>query len=698
MKFYTCSKTARPVRLSEETRRFAYDSIYKFKYGLQTEACGGVSLDEIENLESLSPLEKYDVAISEIAAHAPLRICPGEKVSGAATLGAAIGYCVPALYKGSPLFAGVNHLTADFETILKIGYRGLKEKIDLASARCTQPEKRPFYKSLARAVDSFALWHRRYIEALKNQPGCEANYQNLCRVPEYGAASFYEAVQSIWFTFAFMRLCGYWPGIGRLDVLLGDYLKRDLADGKLTLDKAREILAHFFIKGCEWITGKSFGSGDAQHYQNIVLSGIGQDGADVTNEVTYLVLDIVEELGISDFPITVRINNNTDQKLLRRVSEVIRHGGGVIAVYNEDLILQSLCGYGYPYHEAVNFANDGCWEVQIPGKTYFFYIPFDALSILQKKTLASYESPGFASFEALYERFAADLTEQVRSICQTKAAEVLQNPYPCTVVSLFENDCIDRGASYLEGGTVYTVASPHIGGLADVANSLYAIKTMVFEQGLVSFSELMAILKQNWQPDEALRQYALKRIPYFGNNHDEVDEIAVRILDDFADACRQVDEKSPFLFPPGVSTFGRQIEWAPGRLASAHGRRQGEVLSGNLSPTPGTDKKGAAAVIASYCKADLKKQVTGAALDLSLLPSTVSGQEGLEAIMSLIEGFVRLGGYFMQIDIADTETLKQAQAHPEQYSALSVRVSGWNARFATLNKEWQDMIIERDSK
>lgn len=170
-------------------------------------------------------------------------------MSGAATLGAAIGYCVPALYKGSPLFAGVNHLTADFETILKIGYRGLKEKIALASARCTQPEKRPFYKSLARAVDSFALWHRRYIEALKNQPGCEANYQNLCRVPEYGAASFYEAVQSIWFTFAFMRLCGYWPGIGRLDVLLGDYLKRDLADGKLSLDNAREILAALFYQG-----------------------------------------------------------------------------------------------------------------------------------------------------------------------------------------------------------------------------------------------------------------------------------------------------------------------------------------------------------------------------------------------------------------------------------------------------------------
>ncbi len=697
MDFYTSSKTERPVRLSEATRLFAYESMYLFKYGIDTEKCSGVSLDGIENFENLTPLEKYDLAVSEIASRAPIRICSGEKVSGAATLGAAIQHLVPAYYKGTPVFFSVSHLTTDYETILRIGYSGLREKINLAASACTEPEKLPFYKSLEQTVNSFEIWHRRYLSALKQKHGCEENYRNLCRVPEYGARNFFEAVQSIWFTFAFLRLCGNWPGIGRLDWLLGEYLEKDLADGKLTLDQAREILAHFFIKGCEWITGKSSGSGDAQHYQNIVLSGIGKDGRDVTNEVTYLVLDIVEELGISDFPITVRINKNTDERLLRRVSEVIRHGGGVIAVYNEELILQSLTEYGYPYSDAVNFANDGCWEVQIPGKTNFSYVPFDALAILQKQTLNSYDAPGFASFEELYEHFIADLEKQVQQIHQNKTDEFLRCSAPCTVVSLFENDCISRGISYLEGGTVYTVVSPHIGGLADAANSLYAIKKIVFEEKLVSFSEFMAVLKQNWATDDALRQYALKKITYYGNNNDEADMIAARILDDFALACKKLDGKGPFLFPPGVSTFGRQIEWVPNRLASPHGRKQGEVLSGNFSPTPGTDKESATSIVASYCKADLKKQVTGAALDISLLPSTVSGEDGLEAVMGLIMGFVHLGGYFMQIDVADTKILKQAQEHPEQFPTLSVRVSGWNARFATLNKEWQDMIIERDA-
>ena len=169
------------------------------------------------------------------------------------------------------------------------------------------------------------------------------------------------------------------------------------------------------------ITGKSSGSGDAQHYQNIILSGIDEDGNDVTNEVTYLVLDIIEEFGISDFPITVRVNKNTDEKLLNRVSQVIRHGGGVLAVYNEDLIISALTEYGYKHSEAVNFANDGCWEVQIPGKTCFTYVPFDSLAILQRKTLNCYENVNFSSFGELYKSYINDLNEQIEYIYEDGA-------------------------------------------------------------------------------------------------------------------------------------------------------------------------------------------------------------------------------------------------------------------------------------
>ena len=528
-------------------------------------------------------------------------------------------------------------------------------------------------------------------------------------MPKYGATCFYEAVQSIWFTFAFLRLCGNWPGIGRLDALLGGYLKRDLAEGRLTLAEAREILAHFFIKGCEWITGKSDGSGDAQHYQNIVLAGTDGRGRDVTNEVTYLVLDIEVELGIGDFPIAVRIGKNTEEKLLVRIAEVIRHGGGIVAVYNEDLILKSLAGYGYPAEEAAEFANDGCWEVQIPGKTQFTYIPVDALALLQKKTLNGYEGVSFDSFEALYAKFTADLNEKTEAIFSEVAGgfgQVSEDPkqwrwkevFPCTVISLFEEDCIGRGLSYLEGGAVYNVFSPHIGGVADAANSLLAIRKIVFEEKRVSFNAFMEILRKNWEGAEPLRRYALHRIAYYGNDSDEADGLVAQILDDFAAACGKMDGRCPVSFPPGVSTFGRQIGWAAGRLASPHGRLKGEVLAGNCSPTPGTDCRGATAVIASYCKADLAKQVTGAALDLPLLPSAVSGEEGIAALVALMRGFVALRGYFLQADVADPDVFRRAQEHPEAFPALSVRISGWNARFVTLDREWQNMLIERDAE
>lgn len=156
------------------------------------------------------------------------------------------------------------------------------------------------------------------------------------------------------------------------------------------------------------------------------------------------------------------------------------------------------------------------------------------------------------------------------------------------------------------------------------------------------------------------------------------------------------DGMCPIKFPSGVSTFGRQLEWAPHRMATPHGHKRGEVLAANASPTPGSDKEGVTAMIRSYCRADLRKQVTGAALDMKLLPSSVSGEAGLDALVAIMRGFVAEGGFFLQPDVADPEILRDAQAHPENYQTLSVRVSGWNARFVTLCKEWQDMVIAQN--
>lgn len=687
----------RPKRLQEETRLFAYESL-NHKYGRQTMQMPCVDLDDIEDFKSLSEIGKYDAAIKRICETAPIRIVNGEKISGAATLAEAAMHRVPARYGGEPIFSSVSHLTVDFETVLKRGVDFIKDESEQALEKYRGTEKEEFFQSCIHCLDCMATWHRRYLDAL--DPDGD-NYRNLKQVPFQPARNFYEAVQSIWFTFAFLRLCGNWPGIGRIDWLLGEYLENDLKNGVLTREEAREILAHFFIKGCEWIAGGNYISGDAQHYQNILLGGVDEHGNEVTNTVTYLVLDVLEELGISDFPTTVRVNKNTDPVLLKRVAEVIRLGGGVIAVYNEQLIIDSLVEYGYELTEARKFANDGCWEIQIPGKTFFTYCPFDSLAVLQK-VLKDYSGEAvFENFEELYRAYIQQLRVQLNEILDyiNSAFEAEKGPWvwkkttPCTVVSLFEQGCIEKGCSYLEGGPVYNVISPHIGGLPDTVNSLYAIKKLIFDDKKVSFMELMQILKNDWQGNETLRQYAMNHYSYYGNDNDEVDLIAKRLVDDFAAIAGECEKRSGFRMPAGISTFGRQIEWAVHRLATANGKQAGAVLSGNFSPLPGTDKVGATAIIRSYCKSNLKRTVSGAALDIKLLPSAVNGENGMEAIISLLKGFVLLGGHFMQLDIADTLLLKEAQKHPEDYQTLSVRVSGWNARFVTMCKEWQDMII-----
>ncbi|MBE6541826.1 MAG: hypothetical protein E7672_05200 [Ruminococcaceae bacterium] len=709
MEFYTQNNMSRPIRLSESTRQFAYDSL-NHKYGLDTKKTDSIVFDDLENYYQMSKIDIYDAIITRIASDAPIRICENERLSGAATLGMAIRHFVPATRNGEPMVFGVSHLTLDFDTVVKYGLDHIRAKVNEYYEKYRGSEKERFMQSCVTCLDAFDVWHKRYLDALAGMPGYEANYKNLLNVPHKPASNFYEAVQSIWFMFAFQRVCGTWPGIGRIDQILGGYLKKDLADGTLTLDEAREILAHLFIKGCEWVAGGDYGSGDAQHYQNIVLAGIDEDGNEVTNEVTYLVLDILEELGISDFPTSVRLNKNTDEKLLRRVAEVMRFGGGILAVYNEEVVIDAFVKEGYDLREARKFANDGCWEVQIPGKTYFSYTPFDSLKILQTETLHGYEEGcDYPDYESLFEQYIVDLAKEVDSIYNMNCGWIFEDGYAdgnwkckklgaSTVPSLFEGGCIEKGISYNECGPVYMRISPHIGGLADVTNSLYAIKKLVYEEKKLTLPEFLKILKNNWEGEEVLRRYVQNKYSYYGNDNDEVDSIAVEILKRFAEICKSYGEKSPFEFIPGISTFGRQLEWSPHRLAVPHGRFAHEILAANCSPTPGSDKDGASAIVKSYCKPDHTEISCGSALDIKLLPSNVEGENGLNTLVALMRGFVTLGGFFMQPDVADAAILREAQKHPEDYQTLSVRVSGWNARFVTLNKDWQQMIIEQNEK
>ena len=481
-----------PMRLGQATRELAQLALSGAWGRALAETT--LSLDGRAEFALLSAEMRYAQCVKLIAEEAPLRIFSGMWLVGSASLRQASCHELPVRCDGRPAFSSTSHLTLGFDQVLKVGYRGLRARVEERLATGELDERgTDLLQAMQVCLDAAAIWHQRYLDELtvlaegavgEERARLLAIYDNLRLVPELPPENFTQAVQALWFLFAFQRLCGNWPGIGRIDAMLGEFLARDLASGAITLDEAREMLAHFWIHGCEWIGApNSFGgSGDAQYYQNIVLAGVDAEGNDLINEVTYLVLDVVEELHISDFPIAVRLNSHSPERLLRRIAEVQRHGSGIVAVYNDEVVIPALVEFGYPIREARRYANDGCWEVQIPGETCFSYRPFDMLALLQEilGITTEDEPPAYADFDALYAAFYHRLARQIAEIHRDADTFALGGP-PSTLVSLLEQDCIARGRGYYDRGARYNVYAPHAGGLPDTGNNLFAIQKIVYE-------------------------------------------------------------------------------------------------------------------------------------------------------------------------------------------------------------------------
>ncbi len=668
----------------------------------------------IEIPKDSNPYLYYANAIMTIAQNAPIVIEDNTNIVGSATYIEARHHVVPFLECYS-----VSHTTIDFRIVLEKGTDYLKSKIqskltENPSISCQEPikgdfDKRAFWEAQLRCIEAFEVWHERYLEELikKGRHDIISYFKNI---PMNPAKSFKEAVQSLYFTFTFVRLCGNWPGIGRIDEFLYPFYKNDLDNGLINYDEACEFLANMWVKGCEWAYGynseDSFQeNGDAQHYQNIVLAGVDKDGQEVINPITYMVLDIAEELSISDFPISVRLNKITPEKLHRRIAEIIKKGGGIVACYNEEVMIRAMTRFGYKKDEARSFANDGCWETLVPGKTNFIYSPFDILGFFQEVLFNGVE---YKDFESLYSAFEKHVEDKFYEFKRYRVSRY-PNLAPAVLMSLFVEGCIEKGLCYHNLGPKYTVNAIHVGGIANVADSLGALKEFVFDKKEYSYKEYVDIIKSNWENKADLRIKALN-CPKYGNDS-EGDDMAIRVYDSFTKINEKIkamdsegnirndlDDIANFegvLFPSGISTFGRELEWSKNRKATADGHLEGEVLAGNMDPSPNCDISGPTSMLKSYCKLDFRKLPNCGPLDMKLHPSAVKGEEGIQAIISLNKALVDLGGCFLQINVIDKETLLDAQAHPENHKNLSVRVSGWNARFATLDKHWQDMVINR---
>ncbi|MDD4817584.1 MAG: pyruvate formate lyase family protein [Victivallaceae bacterium] len=695
-----------PVRLSTKTRELAWRYLSGGFAGRLVRA--GDLMSGATGCPGADNQTRHAELAARLAASAPLEIVPEELLAGAAPFMEATEHLIP----GWPGMGSISHTTVDFGDAVAKGLSGLEAELAELNRRESDPGRAGFRRALLTAAGAMRTWMWRYAAAYEDMAencgddgaGREFFFDIsavLRRLMTAPPSNFREALQSFWLFFEFQRLCGNWSGLGRFDLILGKYLERDLASGAITPGFARELVAHFWIKGTEWChglrAGSRFapGSGDAQVYQNIILGGIDPaTGLPVENAVTFLVLDVIEELHISDYPVAVRVGPGTSEQLLRRIAEVQLCGGGIVSIYNEPVVLAGLRGLGIPERQALSFTNDGCWEVIVPGRTNFGYRPFDALIALQR---VLFPPRGMNSFESLYAGFTGELAKMCDDLRDSIEAEFYTGrcSHPAAVLSLLMPSCRESGRSYCDFGAEYTVRAIHAGGLPDVANSLLAIKKYVFDEKRLTLAELSAVLENDWHGAEALRREIVRDLICYGNDDDAADAMMLRVFNDYTAIVAARSKVRDVLVPCGVSTFGREIEFARRRKAVAFGRFAGEYLAPNLSPTPGTGRLPLTAAIRSYCKMDFTRTPNGCPLDLRLEAGIRGTGDAAAAVVELLRGFIKLGGFYLQLDTVSVEMLREARRDPDRFPNLVVRISGWSARFATLSGEWQEMIINR---
>lgn len=453
--------------------------------------------------------------------------------------------------------------------------------------------------------------------------------------------------------------------------------------------------------------------------QNILLSGIRPDGLDGTNILTYLCLNAMDKFALTSPVVTVRLHSASPIELVDRVAQVLQHGGGQPFINNDDVLIPAYVEMGVPLSDARDYANSNCWETMIQGKSdqeiirgINFLLNLE-LALTRGVSRISHTSLGvdtgdpitFSSFSELMTAWKRQTDYQLQRAITHIGEGVLNstlehsshgaycfNPF----LSAITLDCIDNEKDVTKGGARYVLWHVMGEALANTIDALAAIKKLVFEDKTITMSELLTSLRSNWLHDERLRQRVLATIPKFSQDNEYADQIGREVMDYFIDRSRHHAQQYPMiLFPPGIGTFS-WIQMTGGEVgATPDGRHSGDFSAANLSPVTGTDILGPTAAIRSYLKMRVNDLPAGAPIDLRFAKTSVTGERGANRLAGLMKTFVDLGGNMLTLTVTDVEELKKAMEEPEHYRHLRVRMGGWTAFFVMLNKEQQQLHIQR---
>jgi len=624
---------------------------------------------------------------------------------------------------------GIGHFTMDHPRVLRQGLRGIIEdtraRLDILGDDEESREKALFYEAVIRSLEATRRFAERYADKADEMAQAEADpdralelrkIAEVCRrVPWETARSFQEAVQCVYFIHLVSQIesGGNSISLGRIDQVLYPYYKADLETGDVTPAQARELLAMLFIKTNEiWnVLEEAFipgGEGtEGKTTQNVTVGGIGTDGEDATNDLSYIGLDAFADVSTAQPNFGVRLGSKAPAGLFLKAAEYCKDGV-LMHFFNDDAIVESLVSAGLTLEDARDYGVVGCLEPSAQGKTFgsTFAVQFNGIKCLEFAlsngidNIFGYQSgvetgdpAGFTSFDEVWNAYSEQIAYFVRQV--TRGMEALDHAIADMVPSPFASSMIqgslEKGMDVTRGGALYNSTGVQFMGFANTADGLFAVKKAVFEDGKVSMADLTRWLAEDWMDAEDMRNYFLCKIPKFGNDNDEVDEMAARVVVQYADELAKYKNFRGGAYWPGIFSVGFHVAMGAFTGATPDGRFAGDVLGNGLTPTTGNAIEGATAVMNSVTKLPLVRLYNGANLNMRFEGSKV--EPGM--LTDLVRGYFANGGFQVQFNMVTSEEMREAQEHPAAHRDLVVRVSGYSAQFIDLSDIAQDEIIDR---
>ncbi|HZP01136.1 MAG TPA: trans-4-hydroxy-L-proline dehydratase [Terriglobia bacterium] len=588
--------------------------------------------------------------------------------------------------------------------------------------------KRDELNAMAVAADAVMLLAERHAAKAEEWAAREANPRRraeleriaqVChRVPAHAPRDFWEALQAYWFVhLGVITELNTWDSFcpGRLDQHLFPFYKKGLADGTLTQEAARELLQCFWVKFNNQPAPPKVGvtaaeSGTYTDFANINNGGLKPDGSDGVNELSYLILDVVDEMRLLQPSSNLQLSKKSPDRFLKRGIEIIRKGWGQPSIFNADMVVEELLRQGKAIEDARAGGTSGCVETGAFGKEAYILTGYFNLTKVLEITLnngidprsgrriglATGDPTTFLSYSELFSAYRKQLQHFID--IKVKGNNIIERLYarhlPAPFLSLLVDDCITKGKDYNDGGPRYN--STYIMGVGPgtCADSLAAIRYHVFDRKHLSMAELLQALAVNFEGEERIRQMLWNRTPRYGNDDDYADSLLVDLFNAFYDAVNGRKNTKGGHYRVNYLSTTCHVYFGSMTGATPDGRKAWEPVSDGISPAQGADHRGPTAVLKSAAKMD-HARTGGTLLNQKFTPQLLEGEEGIEKLAHLVRAYFRLDGHHIQFNVVTAETLRAAQADPEKYRDLIVRVAGYSDYFCDLTRALQNEIIAR---